>query len=326
MAYIPIDRDIVNHWIYSDNEYFKVWFHMLHSARFSKEPVTIQANGDLIELGYGEFIFGRKKWSEEHGISEQRLRTLIKRLTDEGMIELSRQYRKSSVYLVKNYSKYNHQSNHQINHQETQAGQGFEVDANHQSNHQDNQLPTTKQPPNNHSLIKKEREEGKKEDLKESLPNKSGDDFADSFETFWTAYPSKKGKAAAKTSWSKKVIPLLQKGEVTMTEIVEGVARYKAYCEKTDRPFKDGSTAVNGMIWLDDWAYDGMRYGGKASAPAENMGDRLKRLGGQDHDPSRSRKDITPNSGGLSTGEQVERRHGDALVIEVGEGGFWLGS
>lgn len=38
MAYIGIDRNIVNHWIYKDSEYFITWFEMIYRARYSKEP------------------------------------------------------------------------------------------------------------------------------------------------------------------------------------------------------------------------------------------------------------------------------------------------
>jgi hypothetical protein len=121
---------------------------MLLMARYSEEPHTDTYNGHLVTLNYGEFVYGRKRWVQELEIPEQRMRTLMKRFIDEGMIELRYSYPKGSVYTIKNYEKFNHHSNHQ----KTLVQQEFEVDANHQNNQQ----LTTNQPPTNHKRIKKE--------------------------------------------------------------------------------------------------------------------------------------------------------------------------
>lgn len=157
--FIGISRDIVKHWIYSDSQYFHVWFEMLHRARYSQEPTTELIEGQLVEINYAEFVFGRKKWSEKLGISEQRLRTLIKKLVDEGMIELTSKFNKFSLYRIKNYEKYNQQSNQQ----EIQSYQDFE----HTSNQHNNQQSTIKQPADNQQLTtKEESKERRKKDKK----------------------------------------------------------------------------------------------------------------------------------------------------------------
>jgi DnaD/phage-associated family protein len=148
MAYIGIDRDIEDHWIFKDAEYFKVWFEILLRTRFSKEPERKLIEGKLITIEYGQFIFGRVSWSERLGISEQRLRTLIKKLLKDEMIELVKVYQKCSIYFVKNYAKYNHQSNHQQNQQQK--------DNTDDANHQNNRASTTNQPSANHQLTTQE--------------------------------------------------------------------------------------------------------------------------------------------------------------------------
>lgn len=155
--FIGISREIVSHWIYQDAEYFKVWFEMLHRARYSKEAASELIEGQLIEIKYSEFVFGRKKWCERIGISEQRMRTLLKKLVENDMIELTAKYNKFSLYRIKNYEKYNHHSNQQ----ETQSDQGIEEDANQQNNRQ----LTSSQPASNQQLTTKEesKERSKKE-------------------------------------------------------------------------------------------------------------------------------------------------------------------
>jgi len=160
MAYIKIDRAIRDHWIYKDPEHFKVWFEILCCARFAKEPKTEMQDGELYTLNYGEFMFGRTKWSERLNVGEQRIRTLLKNLIKEDMIQLVSKHRRFSIYKVVNYEKFNHL----INQQEDQSHQGFEDDPNQQPNRQltssqpaANQQPTTKEESNNKdNKVKKE--------------------------------------------------------------------------------------------------------------------------------------------------------------------------
>jgi uncharacterized phage protein (TIGR02220 family) len=153
----------VDHWIYQDAEYFKVWFEMLFRARYSTEPVTKLVYGQLITLNRGEFIFGRQSWSERLGISEQRLRTLIKRLVQDNMIELVKRYNKFTIYKVVNYEKYNPQGDqHEI--LENQYLEG-------NNNQQNNQQSTTKQPSTNHQLTTKEESNKDKKDNKDNKVN-----------------------------------------------------------------------------------------------------------------------------------------------------------
>lgn len=113
MAFIGIDREIENHWIYQDAEYFKVWFEILLRARYSNEPEKTMLEGKLVVVERGQFIFGRISWSKRLGVSEQRLRTLFKKLVTDGMVDLVQKFPKFSLYRVKNYEKYNQQNNQQ---------------------------------------------------------------------------------------------------------------------------------------------------------------------------------------------------------------------
>ena len=153
---IPICRSILSHWVYEDAEYLKVWLTMLSNARYLKEPKTVVYEKSLCTLCYGEFIFGRKAWSRQTKVSEQRLRGLIKLLIKDKMIELKHRTNHFSIYLIVNYAKFNHQT--------ALLQEGIQGNSNQQV--------TSRQPPGNHQVTtNKEREEGKKEknkDLKHS--------------------------------------------------------------------------------------------------------------------------------------------------------------
>jgi uncharacterized phage protein (TIGR02220 family) len=159
VAYIGIDRGIVDHWIYQDSEYFKVWFEMLYRARFSKETSIELIEGQLVEMHYSEFIFGRIKWSQRLKISERRLRTLLDKLTADKMIEVVNKYPKFTVYRIINYSKYNHQSDQQQT-LEPQQIEGFGdqlIDQQATSKRPaDDQQATTKEESKESNKVKKE--------------------------------------------------------------------------------------------------------------------------------------------------------------------------
>jgi len=119
--FIGISREIIEHWIYKDAEYFQVWFEMLYRARFLREPKTETREGQLVTMHYGQFLFGRNGWSKRLTISSKRLQNLIKLLIKDDMIKLVKKYPKFTIYEVVNYEKYNKKGQ-----QENQEEQGIE--------------------------------------------------------------------------------------------------------------------------------------------------------------------------------------------------------
>lgn len=163
-GWIKLYRDITEHWIYQDAEYLKVWIEMLVRARHSDDAATELIEGQLVTIQQGEFIFGRPGWSKRLGVSEQKLRTLLKKLINDDMIELTSRFNKFSLYRIKNYQNYNQQNNQQnnqqTNQQETAPLQGeFSFDDQHnnqQDNQQINPQVTSSQPANNQQPTTKE--------------------------------------------------------------------------------------------------------------------------------------------------------------------------
>lgn len=159
-GFIGLSRGIMDHWIYQDAEYLKVWIEMLFRARYAKEPERKMIEGVLVEIEYSQFIFGRNKWSERLGISERRLRTLMDKLIADDMIQLVKRAPKFSVYCVTNYAKYRPESDQQ----ETLEPQGFEDDTDQQSD----RTPTSKRPANDQQTTTKEQSKQRKQGNKET--------------------------------------------------------------------------------------------------------------------------------------------------------------
>lgn len=154
--FLPLSRDIRQHWIYSDSQYLHVWIEMLFAARFSKEPQKNIYKGTIYTINYGEFIFGRPSWSKKMKISEQRLKTLITKLEEENMICKVKKFSRFTIYSIVNYEKFNQQSNQQNNQQSAVENSGLRAYANQQNNQQSNQQVTSIQPASNQHLTNKE--------------------------------------------------------------------------------------------------------------------------------------------------------------------------
>ena len=171
---IPICRSILSHWVYQDAEYLKTWVTMLSRARYMEEPKTVIYEKSLCTLNYGQFIFGRKAWSDLTKISEQRLRTLVKKLIEDNMIQLVHKTNHFSIYQITNYAKFNHPP--------ALVTEGLGALQNQQS--------TSSQPAVNQQSTT--NEEGSKKDK---------EIYIEHFEEFWKLYPKKTAKTAALKNW-----------------------------------------------------------------------------------------------------------------------------
>ncbi|WP_158309002.1 hypothetical protein [Desulfosporosinus orientis] len=220
---MKIYRDIKDHWIYSDSDHFKAWFEMLSNARYVKEPKTDTYEGILYTLNYGEFIFGRLSWSKRLGISEQKLRTLMRKLQAEGMIKATSRFTKLTIYKIQYYEKYNQQDNQQ----EKKESEGLRAIGNLQ----DNQRITSSQPADNHRITTNE-ESREGEDGKESI--------SALFESLWKLYPKKEGKGSVSKTQKEKL------ARIGLDEMTRAIERYKLAKEGTDKKYiQNGSTFFN---------------------------------------------------------------------------------
>lgn len=206
-GYIGISRGITDHWIYKDAYYFKIWFEMLRLARYLKEPKTDYIEGYLVILEYAQFVFGRVSWSNRLKVGEQKLRTLIKKLLADQMIERVKDYPKFTIYLIKNYEKYNHQ--------EPLHNKGIEDNANQQT--------TSRQPADNH--IQPSNKDNKK-------------DICTFFESIWNLYPNKKGKGQISDTQKTKLF------EIGLEELSRCIDRYR-HSKEDWKAWQHGSTFFN---------------------------------------------------------------------------------
>lgn len=112
--FTALPKMICTHEFFHDPQFlcFCVWIF----SRITYAKKIIHFNGSTIFLEKGEFVFGRKKCNEETGISEQTIRTYLKRLIRVGLIEnvTVKSTNKYSVHRVclEHFEEITNQQNH----------------------------------------------------------------------------------------------------------------------------------------------------------------------------------------------------------------------
>ncbi len=107
--FLPLNREIMDHWIYKDSDYLKIWVEMLFVARYSKEPKKELYRSSLYILNQGEFLFSRVTWGKRLHIKDYKLKKLINLLKDDNMIIKVGQVGSSgaTIFKIVNYKRYN---------------------------------------------------------------------------------------------------------------------------------------------------------------------------------------------------------------------------
>jgi biotin operon repressor len=161
-GWVKLHRKLLDWEWYSDHNTTRLFIHILLKASHKDRKWL------GVDVPSGSFISGRKVLASEVGLSEQQIRTSLKKLksTNEITIKATKSY---SIISVNNWGL------HQ------------------QSNQEDNQRATNEQPTDNQQITTdKNVKNGRKEE-----------GYTQEFERFWSAYPKKTGKGAAFKSFKK---------------------------------------------------------------------------------------------------------------------------
>ncbi|WP_110933778.1 conserved phage C-terminal domain-containing protein [Paenibacillus bouchesdurhonensis] len=212
-GFIPIGRELQNHWIRRDKDYWNVFCEMYFLARFSTKPETRVVDGLEVIINHKEFIFGRPGWSRRLDISEQRLKTLIKKLVDEGFIKLTQRHSKFTVYSFEYAPEINQQNNQHSNQQEILIQpteplepQGFEVDSNQQDFSEQPAQQPAQQPMKEEGI----KEEGLKEEGVINMPSIEHQQIASELISYLNKKTGKRYRATKGTT--KLIIARLNEG------------------------------------------------------------------------------------------------------------------
>ena len=221
-GFIKLWRKFLKWGWYEDVNTKAVFLHLLLTANYEDK----EWRG--IAVKRGQVVTGRKKLSEELGISEQNVRTSLTRLKSTNEITI-KTTNKFSVITVINYDTY----------------QSHEASTNQQTNQLSNQQLTNNQPTTNQQLTTTKEIKKKRSKEKHSLLNGRADEL---FEEAWLLYPRKLGKGAARKGFEKTV-----KTEEDYKLLLKAIENYKAEQVRIgteERYYKHGSTFFTN--WKDD--------------------------------------------------------------------------
>lgn len=150
-GFVKIHRSILNWQWFSKKNMVQFWLYLLLKANHKDGYIR------GIEVKKGQLLTGRKKISEETGLSEQEVKTCLKCLksTNEITIKTTNKY---SLITIMNWDKY----------------QCCGDDSNQQNNQQTNQQTTINQPTSNHQATTNKNVKNNKNDknIKEKEINK----------------------------------------------------------------------------------------------------------------------------------------------------------
>lgn len=102
-SWVKLSRKLATSAIAAKPEYLAVWIHLLLSASYREGEILV--GRQVVRLKPGQLVFGRKKFSEKTGVSENIIRSALKALESLQQITI-RSESKFSVITITKWSHY----------------------------------------------------------------------------------------------------------------------------------------------------------------------------------------------------------------------------
>ena len=85
-GWIKLNREINNHWVFQNSDYFKWWVDILLEVNYAPAKVVIK--GKVYECGRGEKLYSLDTWATRWKTNKSKVRRYFDLLQKENMIEL----------------------------------------------------------------------------------------------------------------------------------------------------------------------------------------------------------------------------------------------
>jgi hypothetical protein len=129
MAFIKIDKEILNSYCFSNPNHLKIWIWMLVKANYKKcfIPVNSGRGTTTIEVDRGQFIFGRFKAEEELNLNGSLIYRTLQKFEELGQINLhsNNQYTVITICKYDDYQNKNDRNEQQTNNERTMNEQSL---------------------------------------------------------------------------------------------------------------------------------------------------------------------------------------------------------
>ena len=227
---------------YDDPPTKDVFLHLLLTANHQDK----EWRGEIVRRG--QVVTGRKKLAKETGLSEQQVRTALKKLHQTGEISTIKTTNRYTILSIEKYDSYqdgceiaNQQSNQQATNKQPTSNQQATTNKNekNEENEENNNTPHTPQGGDDKKASKKKSKE------------KKAIEYTEPFLRFWDAYPKKVGKGAAAKSWNDKI----ENPDQTVHQILDALEWQKRSHDWTrdeGRYIPYPSTYLNQRRWEDE--------------------------------------------------------------------------
>lgn len=102
-SWIKIDRQIQNHWIFSDADYFKAWMYLLLNVQWKDTTRVIRKK--VIKVPKGSDVLSIRFLANAWGWTPKRVLNFLRKLEEDGMITRT-ETQKETLVTVVNWDKY----------------------------------------------------------------------------------------------------------------------------------------------------------------------------------------------------------------------------
>lgn len=85
-GWIKLDRNISNHWVFKNSDYFKWWVDILLEVNHTPAKVVIK--NKIYDCGRGEKLYSLDTWASRWNTNKSKVRRFLELLQKENMIEL----------------------------------------------------------------------------------------------------------------------------------------------------------------------------------------------------------------------------------------------
>jgi hypothetical protein len=280
-GYVKLWRKTLDIGILKSHEYYCFWSWCLLKASYKER--TIFFNGVEVPLKPGEFIFGRRICAEALSISEQKVRTLLKKAIRNGHISTSQTTNRYSILSIVKWDTY------QVAADEANQPEGKQSTSNQPTV---NQQSTSNQPQTRSIEVKNGLEGLKKKEPKTLCdPPDHAFDPIPFFETFWKSYPRRNGKKIGKGDALKKY-KVLVKDEAAASEIQQACNHYALNCGELP---KDAHRWLSADRWKEWITPDIVEAPPKIKSQVFDAIEASLRMKGPQHEPGTSKAPIRRN-------------------------------
>ena len=158
-GWISIHRQIKDNWIWEDKPFSKgqAWIDLLLMANHTDRKIAL--GNELITVKRGSFITSELKLMDAWGWSKGKVRSFLKMLENDGMIERITDHKKTTINIV-NYGIFQSmQTTERPQTNRKRTANGPRTDTNNNDNNYNNYKPTAKKQKNKNSFFNYEQRE-----------------------------------------------------------------------------------------------------------------------------------------------------------------------